>query len=91
MRQIISTQKILQESYETLGWVGLELKSVKFDSDWVLPTGFVLDFKSVKFHGFGFGFDMAHGSGWISNRYYLTESCAACPKDQHTHMTNNRF
>ena len=45
-----------------------------FDSDWVLPSGFVLDFKSVKFHGFGFGLDMAHGSGWISNLYYLTDS-----------------
>ena len=46
-----------------------------FDLDWVLPTGWV-DLKSVKFNGFvfGFGLDMAHGSGWISNLYYLTDS-----------------
>ena len=46
-----------------------------FDLDWVLPTGWV-GFKSVKFNGFvfGFGLDMAHRSGWITNLYYLTDS-----------------
>ena len=33
-----------------------------------------LDFKSVKFNGFGSGLDMGHRFGWISNRYYLTDS-----------------
>ncbi len=46
-----------------------------FDLDWVLPTGWV-GFQICKIYEFvfGFGLDMAHGSGWISNMYYLTDS-----------------
>ena len=54
------------DSILSMGWVGFQICEILWIRIQNCPR-VGSGFKSVKFYGFGFGFKIVHGLGWVSN------------------------